>query len=679
MVVTTLVTFGCRSRFITRAAAHSKRTQQSIAPQTMRERFTTRRRLLQLTLKSGWLLSARTNWFTLSAIVSYLVPSHELVAAKAKYGRTLGLTLQMESPNGSTIPIVDSTGTQWTIIAGQVAKNGVPIKYTSNVVLLLYWNHIVYHANKAGNWYQWNRTSWIAATDPRVGPTESAQGATLTSTTGALYDANLAKWTLVQSASSGLQIAVNGNPDTRTGNVVLLLYWNHIIYQQNSAGGWWNWVNNAWNPTSDPRLTSNVNVSVNLSTPTGKTVPNTLFGFCGGGLCYGNNRNNDFDVVFDPNFQASAAKLQPALIRLNCQQTAPMLQHIFANGVNNPDWTWLDNWVHNHSGFFNDSTSRLVFGIGPAFSDTSISPNTWASWAIAVANHLKAAGQECFWWEIGNEPDGLGGIGASTYASYFNAIADGLHSVNANYKCGGPVLSYWGSGGYDSVFLSSCASRIGFVVWHAYGFAGDATPSSSQAYQQALNYGNVSSVRNEVNGYGLANIPFGIMEYNMLLDGGNNSGFDSAMFSCLFMTGCFQSDPNFQMGAVWDLVGPNGGFSCIGNSFVGDNSTIDPQGWYLGLAGQIMPGAAVTTSTNLSNLQLLASKTGTTWALQIANYDTSGNTQTLNVGLIGGTVGKITMTQLSAGSAAVQQSALSSLSGIPCPSRSITFLSGTYS
>lgn len=503
--------------------------------------------------------------------------------------------------------------------------------------------------------------------------TESPNGSTTP-----LIDSNGDQWTLVAG-----QVLKNGSPAGYSANVTLLLYWNHIIYQQNNAGGWWNWVNNTWNPTSDPRgappINTNANVTVNLTAPTGKTVPNTLFGFCGGGLVYGNNRNNDFDVVFDAKFQASAGQIKPQLIRLNTQQTQPMLQHIFANGVNNPDWGWLDNWIKNHAGFFNDKTGRLVFGIGPSFSDTSISPSTWASWAVAVANHLKAAGQECFWWEIGNEPDGTGGIGGPTYATYFNAIADALHSVNPNYKCGGPVLSYWGSGGYDQSFLQSCASRIGYVVWHAYGFAGNATPSSSQVYQQALNYGNISSVRNEVNGYGLTKIPFAINEYNNLLDGGNNSGFDSAMFSCLFVTGAFKSDPMFTMSAVWDLVGPNGGFSCIGNSFMGDNSTIDPQGWYLGLAGQLMPGSEVTATSTLGNLQLLASKTATAWALQVANYDTSGASQTLNVGLTGGTVGRINMAQISAGRSSVLRSTPGSLNGIPCPSRSITFLTGTYS
>ena len=586
-----------------------------------------------------------------------------------------------ESPSGATVPMVDSTGAEWIIFAGQAVRNGIPISYTRNVAWLLYYNHVVYQQNQKGNWYKWVNNSFQPTTDPRpVVPTESPQSTTLNSTTGTIYDANLVAWTLVTSTSSGLQIAKAGTVDTTTANVTLLLYWNHTIYQQNSAGGWWAWVKNAWSNTTDPRvapLPPNSNLAIHLAATTGKTVPNTLFGFCGGGLVYGNNRNNDFDTVFDTKFQASAAKLKPGLIRLNTQQTEPLLQNVFANGVGSPNWAWLDNWINNHAGFFNDATSRLVFGIGPAFADTSIDAGTWASWATAVANHLIAAGQECFYWEIGNEPDSMN---SGSYCNYFNTIADALHAVNPNYKCGGPVTSYWGGGGLDQPFLSNCTSRIGYIVWHNYGFSGSTTPSSAQAYQQALSYTNIASIRSEVSSHGLpTTIPLSVQEYNMVLDGGNNGVFDAAMFSCLFMTGCFQSDPTFTMGAVWDLVGPNGGFPCIGNSFVGDNGTIDPQGWYLGMAGQLMPGAEVTTSTTLGNLQVLASKTAKTWAVQIANYDTSGNNQTITLGITGGTVGVgMNMWQLDAANPSGTTTALTGLT-VACPGPSITILTGTYS
>src|SRR5690348_8338878 len=152
-VITTLVTLGCRSRFIANAAQHIRITHPTTAPQPMRQRFTTRRRLFQLSLKSGWLVSVRTNWWAVSGILGYLHPSQGY--ATAKYRRTLGLALKMtESPNGSTTPLIDSNGDQWTLVAGQVLKNGSPAGYSANVPLLLYWNHVIYQQNNAGDW--WN-------------------------------------------------------------------------------------------------------------------------------------------------------------------------------------------------------------------------------------------------------------------------------------------------------------------------------------------------------------------------------------------------------------------------------------------------------------------------------------------------------------------------------------------
>lgn len=659
----------------------------------MRHKHTSRRRLLQLTLQSGWLLGAQSNlWPVAQFGFAKYWRSTEWVSSMRRKSAQQQLSVQelcglAESPNGSSIPIIDSNGTAWTIIEARVAQNNVVDKNTANVAVLLYWDRVVYHVNWSSEWYMWIDSGWIATTDPREeeppepsGPVESEQGATLTSAEGALYDASLDKWTLVESALKGLQIAFNDQIDDTTGSVVLLLYWSQLIYQQNAQGGWWFWAANRWNDTTDPRVQGNANVTVNLTSPTGKAVPNTLFGFCGGGLCYGNSHSNNFDVVFDQKFQASAAKLKPALIRFNTQQTEPMFNHIFRNGTGNPDWEWLDNWVYNHAGFFNDKTNRVVFGIGPAFSNISIPPSVWAERASAVAKHLRDVGQECFWWELGNEPDGSGGMSTSDYNNYFNAMADALHSVNPDYKCGGPVTSYWGSEGYDKAFLPACAHNIGYAVWHVYGFHNNSSyANSAEVYQQAIRYGDISNVRNTVNSYGLGHIPLAINEYNMVLDNANNSVFDAAMFSCLFLTGAFQNDPLFTMTAVWDLVGPNGGFSCIGNSYQGDNSHIDPQGWYLGLAGQYMPGDEVSFSTQIGNLKLLASKTAQTWALQICNYEVGGSTHTLNIGLTGANaVSNIKMMQMTAAHPDVTTRQLGSLSGIACPSQSITILTGSY-
>ena len=168
----------------------------------------------------------------------------------------------LESVSGTTVNtvvIADAAGNVWSFVpsatrGNQVTKNGVTDTSTANVVELIYENHVVYQKNKSGNWY-YHAKGWVKTVDPTVpmGPAPSASGATLTAASGSLIDAALNVWTLVASASSGLQIALNGVVNPVTANVTLLLYYNGVIYQQNSAGGWWDYVSAAWQSSADPR------------------------------------------------------------------------------------------------------------------------------------------------------------------------------------------------------------------------------------------------------------------------------------------------------------------------------------------------------------------------------------------------------------------------------------------
>jgi hypothetical protein len=63
-------------------------------------------------------------------------------------------------------------------------------------------------------------------------------------------DAQLNVWTV-----SGGVISENGVVSTNTANVTLLLYYNGVIYQQATGGGWWSWTGTAWIVDSgDPRV-----------------------------------------------------------------------------------------------------------------------------------------------------------------------------------------------------------------------------------------------------------------------------------------------------------------------------------------------------------------------------------------------------------------------------------------
>jgi hypothetical protein len=557
----------------------------------------------------------------------------------------------------------------WTVSSGVVYENAAAAGYSANVVELLYQNGVVYQENSSGGWWSWNGSTWVSASSP---------SGTAIPPASQIIDASGNVWTV----SSGI-VYENAAAAGYSANVVELLYQNSVVYQKNSSGGWWSWNGSTWVSASSPvDGNPNANLTVDLGAPTGKTLSPYLYGFSVGGLAFGFSHNNDFDSIFNAAVQVSAAAIQPQLVRMNTQQTLPMLQHIFANGASTPDWTYLDNWINNHSAFFDDATGRVIFGIGPCSSDMSIAPSTIAAWVAPLAQHFKDKGQEVFWWEIGNEDQGMG---ASAYLNYFNPISDALHAFNSAYKVGGPVVDYWDDSGFGAAVIQSVPSKLDFVNYHTYSFAGNATPTSDQIYAAATSgrpISDVTGARSTMRAAGISDsVPIGMTEYNMLLDGGNNATYQAALWAALYISTSYKSDPNFQMSALWDLGGNDygGGFGAIGNAFLGQNySVIDPQGYYLGYAGQHLGGTEVTSTTTLSKLDVISTVPSPGhFAIQLVNYD-SQNDQTVSIAVNGGTASSVTLWELGKSSASTPTiSTQVDLGNVAVPSEDIVILTGT--
>jgi hypothetical protein len=75
---------------------------------------------------------------------------------------------------------------------------------------------------------------------------------TLTSTSGSITDSGGNVWTLVVGSDGSLVVDVNGSPAGYSDNVVELVEVGGVIYQTNSAGGWWSWTNGGWTSASNP-------------------------------------------------------------------------------------------------------------------------------------------------------------------------------------------------------------------------------------------------------------------------------------------------------------------------------------------------------------------------------------------------------------------------------------------
>jgi hypothetical protein len=413
-------------------------------------------------------------------------------------------------------------------------------------------------------------------------------------------------------------------------------------------------------------------VMVDLWSATGKTIQPFLYGYATGALL-----SDDSLLAANAVVESSAETLAPSLIRFNTA-AGTSIQTVFANGISNPDWAPFSGWVQHHADFLRNG-GRLIFGIGPSGDDTSLPPATWAQYAKATALYFRGIGQEISYWEAGNECDPMG---AAVYSQYFNAIADALHSVNPAYLVGGPVASSWN--GIDlPTFISYSGTRLGFIDFHSYPVSD--TDTTQTAYEIAVTFADVMSARQAVAGTLAANLPIGLLEYNM--NGGQQPDgtyglpaqgtITGAVYVALLITQAFASDPSFAMGGLWDLVGDSN-YGAIGNAQ--DESSyaaIDEQGWYLRQASRLMPGQQVLATTTVPDLQVLATRSGRRFSIQFVNYNLDQE-QPVAISMNGWMAGSpVLRWELSADYPNGQLSTTASLARVPLPPQSIVILSGS--
>ena len=402
-----------------------------------------------------------------------------------------------ESANKTTISpsfITDSIGGLWGISpstshGAQVCHNGVIDGSTSNVALLLYFNHTVYHENTSGSWYVFKNPGWGLTTDPRV-LTESPQGTTVTTVGPAIVDSILESWTLVNSASSGLQIAVNGVVDPITGDVATLLYYNHKVYQYavwTGGSGWWYKTKSSdtWTATSDPRVTPTPTPAPTPTptpaptpaptptptpaptptptpapTPTPTPVP----------ISYGTNPSTQFGgTVANP------------------------LAHS-ASGVAGVAISPLQGWTVD---FFDDFTGTF----------TKNSPANWYSGAnqggfTTGATYLGSPAQYgCFWnntgWDQTGQVDNLAAVSMSGSNLIFTStLSGGVPHVGSAVMAFNTVWGYWEASIKCAVKADNSAYTYAVGPWNSMWFTGSTWPQMGEIdlFEDVWSTGWVSNI-----------------------------------------------------------------------------------------------------------------------------------------------------------------------------------------
>jgi YVTN family beta-propeller protein len=153
------------------------------------------------------------------------------------------------SISGTTIPsatqIVDDQSNVWMLSGGQAYENGT-LTPSGGVILLLTDGGAVYQENIHHNWWVWGNGAWAVSADPRI---ISPSGTTLPAATQ-IVDGQRNVWTV-----SGGQAYEKGQLTPSSG-VILLVYANNAVYQENIHHNWWRWISGAWVATSAPLYAS---------------------------------------------------------------------------------------------------------------------------------------------------------------------------------------------------------------------------------------------------------------------------------------------------------------------------------------------------------------------------------------------------------------------------------------
>lgn len=424
--------------------------------------------------------------------------------------------------------------------------------------------------------------------------------------------------TLTGTNASSFQIASNTTLQTK-GTVNAGTYNFNIVATMGGAVGspftQAETVTGVAGPATGPGVSGNF-INVDFTNKTGNTVSTYLWG-----------SSMASDIDFTPwanstlqNVAKTTAGfgLPGMYARINTNDTS-------MDGSGNPNLTFVDrvsSFMKNVLGL-NDGSSFFSYNLG----GRGASPSQFANGAKQIAQRFIANSSECMGWEVFNENDGLD---MGTYTNIFNATADALHGINANYKVIGTCDSFMNGGRMQSLGSSS-GTRLAAYCYHSYSV--DDSFDDNSAMDRCIQRfgGDASGLRSSVSGTAGRSVPASVGEYNMT---GNPPGIArqlddrGAVFNILAMHTAFTNDPLTQFGAIWDWFG-DGYYGYIIDP--GNNPgnypafTVRPVGYAMKTCRQYVHGSQVATSVPGagSRFKALATVNGTSFGVLLINYATT--------------------------------------------------------
>lgn len=97
-------------------------------------------------------------------------PTSSVAAAAVDDSAVVDIQRHPASASGAAIPpatsINDSSGAVWTVSKGSIYRAGTET-ISSGVILLLWYEGVIYQENSAKLWWKWQNNGWVSSTDPR--------------------------------------------------------------------------------------------------------------------------------------------------------------------------------------------------------------------------------------------------------------------------------------------------------------------------------------------------------------------------------------------------------------------------------------------------------------------------------------------------------------------------------
>jgi hypothetical protein len=245
----------------------------------------------------------------------------------------------------------------------------------------------------------------VAAQKAAKQATASANGATLTGTTGTLVDSAGNVWSLKSSRNNGLQVTKNGALAGTSIDVITLLYYNGVIWQENVQDNWWDWVNNTWaggNGLPDPRGSGG-----GTTPPPPPPPPST-----GSVAFYGVNGHYEQGGIYASNISQQVKDMQAmgvGTIRQDCYSTS--------------DTADMANLISQ----FAPVNIQPIFNVYPTTTNETTAYNQFYAYGVTVAGQLAGKVPVI---ELQNEPEN----------QYFPQAPSGNGQSVTNWSAGN---QYW--------------------------------------------------------------------------------------------------------------------------------------------------------------------------------------------------------------------------------------------